>query len=391
MSLFSVSPLGVITVDMSEIENDVVNAWKQALGQDLNTDAGTPQGQLIIQDVQNLSYVQDEYLKLANSFSVYYAEGDALDRAGAFFGYYRKFGVATVVSVTLTGTAETVVPSGTAFSNGENEFDLTEDAEIGANGTVTAQAQCTESGAIPCLAGTLTTISTPVSGLDSVTNPTDGIKGYATETDNEFRNRITANWLNARAKALLPSIIDRVAALPNVHSVVGRENYAPYQQVIDGVTMERNSIYLCVLGGNGSDIAEVLTQTKTLGAGTNGGTMVSFYEPSIEYHYNYLIERPAYTPIKVQIEYKTNAFTTADVASTAKETLISFVTSNPFKVGQTVAGNALANAFDDFPYFDLLSLKVALASSETFTDYVGITIEQVAVLSSDDITISEVS
>lgn len=71
---------------------------------------------------------------------------------------------------------------------------------------------------------------------------------------------------------------------------------------------------------------------------------MSFYEPSIEYHYNYLIKRPAHTPIKVQIKYKTNAFTTADVASKAKETLISFITSNPFKVGQTVAGNALANA-----------------------------------------------
>lgn len=390
MSLFSVTPLGVITADTSEIETDVINAWKQSLGETLNTDAGTPQGQLIIQDSQNLTYVQDEYLKLANSFSVYYAKGDALDRAAAFFGYYRKYGVATVVSVTLNGSAKTSVPAGTILSNGDNDFILTDTVEISDNGTVAAQAQCSVSGAIPCLAGTLTKISTPVSGLDSVTNPVDGIKGYETESDNEFRNRITANWLNVRSKALLPSIIDRVAALPNVHSVVGRENYAPVERVIDGVTMERNSIYLCVLGGDGSDIAKVLTQTKSLGAGTNGNTTVSFYDDAIKYHYNYLIRRPDYIPVKVQIEYKTNAFTTADIAEKTKETLLSFITSNPFKIGQTVAGNILANAFDDFPYFELLSLKIAL-SSGSFADYVPITIEQVAVLAADDITIKEVS
>lgn len=389
MSLFSVSPLGVITVDTSEIKTDVEMAYRKALGENLNTDAGTPQGQLIIQDVQNLSYVQDEFLKLANSFSVYYASGDALDRAGAFFGYYRKTGVASVVSVILTGAADTVVPAGTLFSNGTSDFALSEEAIIGTNGTVTAQAQCVETGAIPCLAGTLTEIKTPVSGLDTVSNPLSAIKGYVAETDNMFRQRITANWLNVRSKTLLSGIIDRIGALENVHSVVGRENYKPVTAVVDGVTMERNSIFLCILGGSGSDIAKALEITKTLGAGTNGDTTVSFYDADVNYEYNYKIRRPEYVPIKVQIEYSTNAFSTADIEGKAKETLLSFVSDSPFMVGQAVTGSGLSFAFSDFPYFNLLSLKVSKADGD-FADYVPISIEQVATLSAEDITVTEV-
>ena len=391
MSMFSVSPLGVITVDTSEIRSDVENAWKTALGNDLNTDASTPQGQLIIQDIQNLTYVQDELLSLANSFSVYYASGDSLDRAAAFFGFYRKYGISTVVSVVLGGTAGLVIPAGSLVGNGTNEFALSENATIGEDGTVNAQVQCTVSGPIPCVAGTLNTIITPVQGWDSVTNPSSGIVGFDTESDNEFRLRVTANWLNIRAKALLAALVDRVAALPNVHSVVGRENYLSAPQTIDGVLMDRNSVYLCVLGGSGSDIAEVMMQAKTLGAGTNGNTIVTKYDTDLAYNYNYLIRRPDYTNVKVQVIYEQNAFTTADIADKIKETLLSYIQSNPFKVGGTVSGNALANAFDDFPYMNLLSLKVALKSAADWADYVQMTIEQVAVLESEDITVEEVA
>ena len=86
MSIFSVTPQGVITVDTSSIKGDFQEAYKGALGANLNLDDSTVQGQFIITDTKMLTTAQGEVVNIANSFSVYYATGPALDVAAAFFG-----------------------------------------------------------------------------------------------------------------------------------------------------------------------------------------------------------------------------------------------------------------------------------------------------------------
>lgn len=391
MALFSVTPLGVVTVDTSAIKADFEAAYKSALGADLNTDISTPQGQLIINDTKMLAGVMNEVVNVANSFSVYTSAGQELDIAAAFFGYYRKCGAKTVVLGMISGLSGTCIPAGSQAGNGDNTFTLLDDAVIGQDGTVTAQFQCTAPGAVSCVAGTLDTIITPVPGWDGIANRTDGILGFETESDNEFRTRITANWLNIRAKSMLGAIHDNIAALPDVISVVCRENSSNKSAAVDGVILAPHSVFVCVLGGEGTDIAKELTFKKTIGAGTNGNTQVFYFDEMTGYNYIYKIHRPDFADIKVRIEYAPNYYTPADAETKIKQALMQYIQENPFKIGQTISGYSLGKALKDLNYFDLLSLKAAFAGQADFGDFIKLSVEQVAVLSLQNITVVEVS
>lgn len=379
MSIFTVTNQGVITVDTSSVRSDFEQAYTAALGASLNTDVSTAAGQLITSDTTAVTTAQQECVAIANESNVYYATGQALDVAASFYGYYRKQGVPTTVVATLTGSSGTSIPAGSIVSDGTYQYSLLDSTAIPTTGTVSAEFQCTTPGAIECPAGTLTDIVTTISGWDGVTNPTDGIVGYATENDNVFRDRITANFLNKRARAILGAIIDNVAAINNVVSVVGGENPTNSTATVNGVEMPPHSIYLTVLGGDDASIARVLSQQKTMGAATVGNTEVAYTDPSIGYQYTYNIYRPTVVPIYVQVQYTTNAYTPANADTQIMGLITEYVNENPFKIGQTISGNKLAVALAEYNKVNLLAVKVSTDNS-TWQDYITISQTQVAAL-----------
>lgn len=380
MSLFTVTNQGVITVDTTEVLADFQQAYTAALGANLNTDVSTAAGQLITADTRAITTAQQECVNMANQNNVYYATGQALDVAAAFYGYYRKQGVPTTVVATLTGSSGVAIPAGAIVSDGTNQYTLLDATSIPSTGSVSAEFQCTTTGPIECPAGTLTEIITTISGWDSVTNPTAGIVGYNSENDNVFRDRITANFLNKRARAILGAIIDNVAAIDNVVSVVGGENPIDETAIVNGIEMPPHSIYLTVLGGNDATIAQVIAEQKTMGAETVGNTQVAYTDPRIGYQYTYNIYRPTVVPIYVQVQYTANAYTPANADTQIMGLISEYVINNPFKIGQTISGNMFGVALAEYNKVDLLAIKVSTDNS-TWTDYVNISQTQVAVLS----------
>lgn len=388
--MFSVNEFGVITIDTADIKAEFEEAYKNALGGDLNTDVGTPQGQMIVNDTQSLVYAQNQVVLVANAMSVLTATGKALDVAAQWWGYYRKQASATVVIATITGTQGTVIPEGALVSNGSNEFALLNGITIPAGGSISAQFACTEKGAIPCASNTLTTIVTTISGWSTVNNGQAGIIGYDEENDALFRSRITANWLNIRARSILGAIVDNIAQLDGVVSVLGRENPTSSSVTIDSITLAPYSIYLNILGGTGSEIAKILAEQKTLGAATNGSTTITYADALVGQNYSYNIDRPTMQSIKVEINYSKNYYTPADVEEQIKNTLSAYIEENPFMIGQVISGNELAQAFINFKYANILSVKVAFLADLSYSDYIDCKISECAVLASSDISCVEV-
>lgn len=367
MSLFNVSEAGIITVDSVDIEEQFIEAYKQALGANLNTEAGTFQGQMILNDTAMLTYAQNQCALIGNAFSAYSATGAALDVVAGFWGYYRKQGVATVVNCTVTGTVGTIIPAGSLVSDGEHQFAALDTVTIPAGGSVNAQFQCTESGAIVCLSNTVTDIVTVIDGWDTVTNQAKGITGYETESDNDFRARITANWFNIRGRGALGAIIDNMAQLDNVISVLGRENPTNANMIIDGITLKPHSVYICIAGGSSSDIAETMYNQKTIGADTNGTTSVAWYDESTGLTNTYHIQRPTMVNLRIQVNYAPTYFTPADIQDKIKTAIMGFIESNALTIGQRVSGNWLAQAFDGFDYASILSVKIGVESGLSLT------------------------
>lgn len=388
MSLFNVTDQGVITVDTADIRAEFEQAYKEALGADLNLDVSTPVGQLVINDTTALTTAMAECVAIANETSVYSATGQALDVAAARSGYYRKTATPTTVVATLTGNNGTTIPAGSKASDGKHEYVLLDTVTIPVSGSVMAQFQCTEPGAIPCPAGTLTSIITTISGWDTITNANDGVVGVESETDNAFRDRITANYLNKRARSILGAIVDNIAALPDVISVVGYENPTANTEVHDGITMTPHSICVSVFGGSGPEIARVLGEQKTLGATTIGNTTVSYMDGLVNYQYDYKIYRPAELPIYVDIEYAPNSYTGASTVSDITGLITEYIANNPLKIGQTITGNYISMALNGYNKVDVLAVKVS-TDGETWEDYVVANMTQIPTISSANITVTE--
>lgn len=389
MSFFHVDKFGVITVDSSSALGSMQEAYKQALTSTLDLDPSTPEGQLITNDTEFMTYAQNNAVMLASSFSVITATGKALDIAAGHWGYYRKQGVATVVNATLVGATGTQIPRGSLVSNGKDTFILTQTVTLPSSGRTTSQFQALEIGAIPCAIHTLNNILTPVTGWESVDNNFAGVQGYLTESDNTFRQRITANWLNIRAVSLLGAIVDKLAQLPNVISVLGRENPTSNNMIIDGITLVPHSVYLNILGGDEAAIAKVIMDKKTLGAATNGDVPVTFYDKTIGYNNTYNITRPQMLNVYIKISYQKNYYTPADVEQNIKDTLMAWLADNPFVIGQTVSGAELAQALKTFQQADLLSVKVGTAANPN-ADYIDLTIAQYPLVDINNITCVEV-
>ncbi len=386
MSLFSVNEQGIITVDNSEVLADVQEAYQKALSSDLVLDTATPQGQLIANDVKYLDFAQEQVVEAINSMNPMTAEGSALDASALIWGYTRKTGTRTVVSLTLNGTARTVVPTGTIFSDGENEYSLLNDVSILVTGYNTGMAECTKDGAVLCKKNTVRTIVTPVSGLSSVNNVTDGIMGYDTENDNNFRKRITANWLNKRGISILGAIVDNIAQIDGVLSVVGRENYTSQTQVIDGITLTGHSIYVCVAGGAGSDIAKVLTEQKTLGAATNGETTVVYNDPIVGFGYSYKIDRPTEVDIYAKVQYSKNEYSPDDLEAQIKNALLNYCRENIIGIGEAYTSANLDNAYINFPFADVLGVQVSLTKGN-YSNFVRPKLNQIGILSEGNIVL----
>lgn len=377
--MFEVTEQGIITVDTSDIKSEVDEAYKQALSSNLNTDTSTPQGQLISNDVSFLKYAQQEAVLALNAMNVLTATGEDLDAAASVWGYVRKQAQPTVILATMSGTEGTIIPEDSIVASGDYQFKTLNSVTIDENGKATVEVSCLQNGKVIIAPNTLTEIINPITGWDSVTNNNSGVVGYDKESDGAFRARITANWLNIRAKALLGAIHDNLAQLDGVRSVVTRENNTDVTQTVDGVSLEPNSIYACILGGNNTDIARVLAQTKTMGAATNGDTTVIYTDPYSGVTQQYLIRRPDEIVIDVQVNWRVNLYTPSDIDAQIASALTDYVNTNPWGIGESITGNKLSQAFLNFKYAEILSVKVR-TGADAYSDYVDTSIEQIPTL-----------
>ena len=386
---FTVNENGVFTVDTSDVKAAFETAYKNALGQTLDVNAGA-QKQLIINDTETVVAFMNDVCLLLNSENIFYAKGEALNVTAARFGYYRKQNTHTVVAATITGDEGTVIPAGSLASDGTNEYELLETVSIPVGGTVDVEFQAVEPGTVVCLAGTLTTIVSVIAGWDTVDNAQAGISGYDEESDNTFRNRVLNTLLQMRAKVLLGAIAANVGQVDNVLSVKVLENPVNATNTVEGVSMPPYSIYVGVLGGNGSDIAEALARTKTLGCPMVGDTVVTYYDAQAAYNNNYKIQRPNITPIDVEITYSATATTPANIQTVLADTLLAYLSDNMPQIGQTVSSFYLNKAFDGFGYAQIYSVKVKLHSDVSFGDYAVINADEIAQLVAGNISFTVV-
>lgn len=178
----------------------------------------------------------------------------ALINAGAWTGTPSNSGN-TILNLIDTDFDFSVVVSGTM------------DIELIGSGGIFV---CDADGVNPVPANTLNTIVSPVSGWDTVNNPSAGITGAEKETDDAFRLRRQKALIsgNATEEAIRSKLLTQVDNVSN--AIV----YSNRTMITDGEGRPPKSFEAIVVGGTDAAVAAKLWETMPAGIESYGNTTV---------------------------------------------------------------------------------------------------------------------
>ena len=189
--------------------------------------------------------------------------------------------------VVNTNTLQNVVGMVTTTTNAT----LTQSA-VGSLAQGVGSATCTVTGPNPASAGSLTVISSPLSGWAGVVNQLDVIAGSNTETDTQAMVRRSALFAS-HASGPLQAIVEQVLAVPDVTGVSGYANTTDAAiQVLSFSSVPTTGTYQLVFGSgvtaaiNATDSAATI-QTKVQAVpGLNSALMTgnTLYGLSIDFN-----------------------------------------------------------------------------------------------------------
>lgn len=341
---------GTIVPDTSDTLSLVQTMYKSSLGQDLNLDPNTPQGQLITADTIALNSVIRNNTQLANQLNPNNATGVFLRSIGALMNITDTPTRRSVcVNCIITGIPNSIFPSGSVATNQQGApFLSIQDIVLDANGSGTVTFQARDAGPIEVPVNTLSP-SDAVIGWSKVVNPTSAAVGSSAMTDYEYR-LYRQNALSNQSQNCVEATESKLVQLPGVTSVVVRENDQNTQQTVDGVVMPANSLWVCVNddGGVSSDILNTLLTTKAPGcawtqslnnAGTPfQGTVVS---PSTGQTYVIKAVRSIPTQFFTRI-YVNNANSMVDLQTAATDAILNWAAGSVESDPGLVVGRAVS-------------------------------------------------
>ena len=386
---------GIVQADTSDLKSRVEDMMRIVFGADIDVTAETPIGRLIECMVVLMTMTLGINAQNANQYNLNQATGIFLDSLGNLFKLPRHAATHTRVNATVKGTAGTVIPTTAIVANNAGyQFSPEVEITIGNDGTATGYFLAIDDGAIPCDAGTMTTIVSGVVGWDSVSNDTtvSTVYGSAIETDAAYRKRImqsrstgTAN-VNAIANAIYN-------ADENVSSCIVLENGFGYSVVKNGITLPPHSVYICVYGGDDDKIASAIFNTKTLGAqytktaGT--ATLVDklVLEIASKFGYHVYFFRPIETSLTFYLNISRNLYSGADLVGDIKTQVMNYIIESG--IGATISSAELNKYINEkISNIKINSISFArLGATEQLDEYT-LDANRIAVTTTDNITIS---
>ena len=374
---------GLKISDTSSILEQVQNVFLQAFP-NLNIEPSTPQGQIITFITELFTKAQTDVLEFANVI-LNGGTGIWLDAyCKTYYGITRKQASNGSVTALISGTIGTIIPAGFTAKSGDYEFETISEYIIASGGNVYAELFAKDDGDFSVNIDTLTTIITPVTGVERITNPYESIVGSDIETDNELRLR-AANSLTYRATSIFDGMLAQILQLTGVSKIAGKENNTKNSVSYKGIMLEPNSIAVVVKGGDLQAIGKVMLGNKTVGADVMGNIDINVYEEISKQTSTMRIYRPTQVALKAELQVAINNLTTQDYADQLKNQIINVIDSyniNDEIIPFQVASNLL------LMNVKLVDFKMGLVSASATYNPIQLNFTDEATLSSANIVVS---
>lgn len=268
---------GISTKTFQELLAIFKGMMTQIFGTDIVLDNSTMDGQLVGILCQAFQQANNALVEIFSGFSPSNAQGVYLDSLVAINGLTRLPASYSTVEVVISGVANTQITDGVIADTNNNQWNLPANVSIPESGSITVTATAQESGAVYASPNSVTTILTPFSGWQSVTNPNASNTGNPAESDASLRQRqaISQELPNQTiAQGLQASIL----TLPNVTYC---QVYCNNTDSTDNNNIPAHCISVVVGGGDTQSIAQTIANKKTLGCGTYGETSVTLSDGSV--------------------------------------------------------------------------------------------------------------
>lgn len=304
MADFGINEEGFLLKRLADVQDSLQTSLEAITDENgetlqINFDEDDPWIQSINVLIANNASTWEALQATYNQFNPKLATKSALSGLVQLNALSRRAGVKSTIGIDIVGTASTVIPAGQQVSDAQQNVIYVTDTEltIGGGGTVSGTASSQTVGAFLSLSGTITTILTPVTGWDSVTNPLDSVQGSATENDEQLRVR--------REKSTeTPSVAPVEAVFGNLSQLEGvtfARVLVNNTLAVDVNGLPGKSIGAVVQGGVDADIADALFLRSPAGMLFHGNQAVPTTLTDVQGE-SYVIDWITPTDILIDVE-----------------------------------------------------------------------------------------
>lgn len=382
---------GIVVADTADIKETVQGEFQTALGADLSLEDATPQGRLIDIETDARTEVIENNVLISNAINFNLSSGITLDAWGANFNITRGAAQSSTVIATITGVAGTAISAGAqAATEAGDIFYLENFVTIPESGTVNATFLSLEKGAIPCPTGSLTKIIDGTLGWETITNSAPAVLGNAREGDSSYKQQFYDQGLFS-GMSLIEDYQNAIMQIENVQSCYVRDNGKSTIEVYDTVSIQPHSVFACVDGGDGTEVATALFQRKSGGSAWTGLTgqsvTVDVVDSTYGDTYEVIFNRPNQIQIYVAVSLNAGNATSKDLQTAVQNAIANYI--NTKKIGSDVLLLDLATAIPNAVQgVQLTSLTIGTSAGSLSSSNITIHINEVAKTSVENITVT---
>jgi uncharacterized phage protein gp47/JayE len=241
-----------------------------------------------------------------------------------------------------------------------------------------------EIGPIEEFASTITDITVPQTGLDSVYNPLPASTGRFEETDEELRERFR-NVKFTQAENIIEAIISEIRSVEGVDNVVIYENDT---DTTDSKGIPPHAFMPIVLNGLSSEIANAIWQNKPTGIKSFGTTSVQVVDSQgIEHTVSF--KRPTPRRVYISMTLDVNGAFPGDGTALIRQELINYFADN-YSIGDSVIYSRLFTPINNVGGHQINSMTIGFTASPVGTTNLTLTYDEIASLASADIVITTI-
>ena len=382
---------GIVIADTADVKENIQNEYLAALGADLPLEDATPQGRLIDIETDARVQVLENNAIVSNSINFNLASGIMLDAWGANFGLERGAAASSIVTATLTGVAGTTISAGSqAATQAGDIFYLENQVTIPASGTVTATFLSLEKKAVPCPINSLTKIIDGTLGWETINNSTAAILGNDKESDASFKQKFYDSGLFS-GMSLVADYDNAIMKIDNVISCYVKDNGENTSVVYDTVTLAPHSVFVCVDGGDNTEIATAIFRRKSAGSDwtaiTGKSVTVDVVDETYGDTYAVTFNRPTEVSIYVALTVDAGTSTVPDLETAIKDAITNYI--NTLKIGGDVILLSLAAAITAaVPGINLTTLTIGTSGGSLSSSNITIHINEAAKTEASNITVT---